>query len=161
MESEEGKNSRITTIRINSIREEQSLCDGPGLRTVIFLQGCNMHCPGCHNKSSWDPAGGSEYKITELAEILRKKCPNKKLTISGGEPLLQAEAVEELCKELEEFNLCLYTGHELNEVPQSILKYLRYLKYGSFVESKLTSVLPYVGSSNQKFIILYGGKNNA
>ena len=149
------------TIRINSIREEQSLCDGPGLRTVIFLQGCNMHCPGCHNKSSWDVAGGVEYCVAELAKILREKCPNKKLTISGGEPLLQSEAVEVLCEELSDFDLCLYTGHELCDVPQTILSHLRFVKTGSFVESKHSSVLPFVGSSNQRFIDLLGGKKNA
>ncbi len=149
------------TIRINSIREEQSLCDGPGLRTVIFLQGCNMHCPGCQNRSSWNPAGGTEYKVQELAAVIREKCPNKKLTISGGEPLLQSEAVEELCRQLDDFNLCLYTGHELCEVPKTILKYLRYLKTGSFVEAKHSSVLPFIGSSNQKFIEFKTENKNA
>ena len=120
-----------------------------------------MHCPGCQNKSSWDPIGGVEYKVSDLAEILRKKCTNKKLTISGGEPLFQAAAVEELCNELEDFNLCLYTGHELSEVPKAILNHLRYLKTGSFIESKHSSVLPFVGSSNQKFIELYKENNNA
>ncbi len=161
IESFDGENQYPQTIRVNSIREEQSLCDGPGLRTVIFLQGCNMHCPGCHNKSSWDVTGGVEYSVKELAAILREKCPNKKLTISGGEPLLQADAVEELCAELDDFNLCLYTGHELSDVPKSIMAHLRYLKYGSFVEAKHSSVLPFVGSSNQKFIELYGGNKNA
>ena len=161
IESFEGENQYPQTIRVNSIREEQSLCDGPGLRTVIFLQGCNMHCPGCHNKSSWNPEGGIEYSITELSAILREKCLNKKLTISGGEPLLQARAVEMLCQELSDFDLCLYTGHELCDVPQNILKHLRFVKTGSFVESKHSSVLPFVGSSNQKFIELYREKKNA
>ena len=140
------------TIRINSIREELSLCDGPGLRTVIFLQGCNLHCAGCHNKSAWNLNDGTEYEISELAEILRQKCENKKLTISGGEPLLQAESVFALCEALSDFDLCLYTGHEFCDVPKKILNHLRFLKVGSFEEAKRSAVLPFVGSSNQKFI---------
>lgn len=139
------------TIRINTIREQQSLCDGPGLRTVIFLQGCNLHCALCHNKSTWDINGGTEYEIAELAKILREKCLNKKLTISGGEPLLQAHSVQKLCELLSDFDLCLYTGHELEEVPEEILRHLRFIKTGSFVAAKKSSVIPFVGSSNQKF----------
>lgn len=141
-----------TYIKVNAIREKQSLCDGPGLRTVLFLQGCNLHCPGCHNKSTWDKNGGTAYKVSELAAILRKKCPNKKLTVSGGEPLLQAQALCALFEELSDFDLCLYTGHEACDVPPAILSHLRFLKTGSFNESKRTAVLPFVGSSNQKFM---------
>lgn len=142
------------TIRINSIREQQSLCDGPGLRTVLFLQGCNLHCAGCHNKSTWSESGGTEYDISELAALLRQKCPNKKLTVSGGEPLLQAESLLHLLELLSDFDLCMYTGHELCEVPELILKRLRFIKTGSFKESERSAVLPFVGSSNQKFIDL-------
>lgn len=142
----------VDKIRINSIREEQSLCDGPGLRTVLFLQGCKFHCKGCHNKSTWDPCGGTAYEVEKLAEILRQRCSNKKLTITGGEPLLQKEAVLKLCSELKDFDLCLYTGYELDDVPQEILNYLRFIKVGLFEQSKMTSVLPFVGSTNQKFL---------
>ncbi len=147
-----GMRKETDTIRVNSIREKQSLCDGPGLRTVVFLQGCKLHCAGCHNKGTWNLDGGTEYKVKELAEILRKRCPNKKLTISGGEPLLQPDAVLALCEALSDFDLCLYTGHELCEVPERILKHLRFIKVGAFQESKRTSILPFVGSSNQSFL---------
>ena len=144
--------SATETIRVNSILEEFSVCDGPGLRIVIFLQGCNFHCPGCHNKSTWELNGGTEYEIADIAGILRKKTPNKKLTISGGEPLLQAESVLALCEALPDFDLCLYTGHELHEVPKEILKHLHWIKCGQFQKSKWSATLPFVGSSNQKFI---------
>ena len=139
-------------IRVNSISENPSLCDGPGLRTVLFLQGCKFHCKGCHNKSTWNPCGGKEYMIKTLASDLRQKCFNKKLTISGGEPLLQKEAVLELCKELSDFDLCLYTGYEFSDVPEEIKEYLRCVKVGLFDQSKMTSVMPFVGSTNQKFM---------
>ena len=140
------------TIRVNSIRDNYSLCDGPGLRTVVFLQGCKFHCKGCHNKSTWNPCGGTAYKIEQLASILRQKCFNKKLTITGGEPLLQKEEVLELCRQLKDFDLCLYTGYELDDVPKEILEYLRFVKTGLFDQSKVTSLVPFVGSTNQKFL---------
>jgi anaerobic ribonucleoside-triphosphate reductase activating protein len=129
-----------------------SLCDGYGYRTVLFLQGCNLRCPGCQNPSTWDESKGTLIDVKELASILREKCFNKKLTISGGEPLLQKDALLELLKELSDFDLCLYTGHELNEVPKEILKYLKYIKVGSFKQELRTSTKPFVGSKNQEFL---------
>lgn len=140
------------SLRINSIMNNPSLCDGYGYRTVLFLQGCNLRCPGCQNPSTWDINKGTLIGVKELAQQLREKCLNKKLTVSGGEPLLQTDALKELLEELKDFDLCLYTGHELNEVPQEILKYLKYIKVGSFKKELKTTMKPFVGSTNQKFM---------
>lgn len=129
-----------------------SLCDGYGYRTVLFLQGCNLRCPGCQNPSAWDIDKGTNIDVKELASVLREKCFNKKLTISGGEPLLQNDALIELLQELKDFDLCLYTGHELSEVPEEVLKYLKYIKIGRFVRELKTSMKPFVGSTNQEFM---------
>lgn len=142
----------MSTIRINSIMENPSLCDGVGYRTVVFLQGCNFHCPGCHNQSTWDVNGGKEIEIDELAQILKKKAFNKKITISGGEPLLQKEKLILLFDKLKDFDICLYTGYSLNEIPEEILKSLRFVKVGRFKKELWTSTKPYVGSINQDFI---------
>lgn len=139
-------------LSINSIMENQSLCDGFGYRTVLFLQGCNLHCKGCQNQSTWDITKGKKVSTKELADELRKKCFNKELTISGGEPLLQADALQELFEELKDFDLCLYTGHEYKDIPEGILKYLRYVKVGPFVQDLRTTTKPFVGSSNQVFM---------
>ena len=139
-------------IYINSIMKNQSLCDGIGYRTVLFLQGCDLHCKGCQNKSTWELTKGIKKDVKALAQELREKCFNKELTISGGEPLMQAEALQELLEQLKDFDLCLYTGHELNEVPQSILTYLKYIKVGRFVQELRTTTKPFVGSSNQRFM---------
>lgn len=132
--------------------ENPSLCDGVGYRTVVFLQGCNFHCPGCHNQSTWDINGGKEIEIEELAELLKKKAFNKKITISGGEPLLQADRLIELFDILAGFDICLYTGYSFNEIPKDILKFLRFVKVGRFKKELWTSTVPYVGSKNQEFI---------
>lgn len=129
-----------------------SLCDGLGYRTVLFLQGCDLQCIGCQNKSTWDLTKGIKKDVKVLAQELREKCFNKELTISGGEPLMQTGALRELLEELKDFDLCLYTGHELNEVPQSILTYLKYIKVGRFVQELRTTTKPFVGSSNQRFM---------
>lgn len=138
-------------IVISAIRFNRSLVDGPGVRTVLFLQGCNMRCEGCQNSSIWEIKDGIQTDIDGLATLLRNECVNKKLTISGGEPLLQADAVYELICKLEDFDIALYTGCEKKEVPQNILSKIHYLKTGRYIAEQHTTIKPYVGSRNQKF----------
>ncbi len=83
-------------IRINSIRYNNSVVDGPGIRTVLFMQGCDLHCKGCQNRSTWDIEKGKKVDIDELVNELTKKVFNKKITISGGEPLMQIDFLIEL-----------------------------------------------------------------
>lgn len=148
----------MSRLRINSIMKNPSLCDGYGYRTVLFLQGCTLHCKGCHNKSTWSLDEGELIEVSELAQILRQKVANKKLTISGGEPLLQKEPLLELLQVLQDFDICLYTGHEIEEVPEEILRYLKYIKVGRYIMEEKTSTIPFVGSKNQKFMRVHDGK---
>ncbi len=141
-------------LRINTIDYKGSIVDGPGIRTVLFVQGCDKHCPGCHNPCTWDRKDGIELEIEEIISNLRKKCHNKKLTISGGEPLLQYPTVLELVKSIQDFDIALYTGFEIEDVPSEIFQYIKYLKVGSYIEKKRTTITPYIGSANQKFIRL-------
>ena len=136
---------------INSIKFNRSLVDGPGVRTVVFFHGCDIRCKGCQNNSTWDMLQGTQMTTEELAKILHLKVLNKKITISGGEPLLQSEALLELVKKLKDFDIAVYTGHKLEEVPKELLENIKYIKTGSFIEEKKTTVNPYVGSSNQQF----------
>ena len=76
-------------MRINSIRYNNSVVDGPGIRTVLFMQGCDLHCKGCQNRSTWDIEKGKKVDIDELVNELTKKVFNKKIKISGCEPLIQ------------------------------------------------------------------------
>ena len=134
--------------------ETFGLVDGPGIRTVLFMQGCDIHCPGCQNPTTWDIKKGIEVEIETLVEKLDKNVINKKITISGGEPLLQKEALLELVKELNKkgFDIALYTGHKKEEVPEEIIQYLTYLKTGNFIKELETTVKPFVGSTNQEFM---------
>ena len=74
--------------------------DGPGLRYVVFLQGCPLRCVYCHNPDTWDPAGGTVMGTEELVEKILRCRPyfgaEGGVTVSGGEPLLQAEFVTQL-----------------------------------------------------------------
>lgn len=144
----------MANLYVNSIIYNRSLVDGPGVRTVLFLQGCDLHCEGCQNKSAWDITKGEIYDVKHLAELLKQNSINKKLTISGGEPLMQLDGVIELVDMLDGFDICLYTGHDLEQVPQVLLDKLYYIKVGRYEQDKKTTIMPYVGSINQKFIQL-------
>lgn len=140
-------------IYLNCICYDYSIADGPGLRTLIFMQGCDLRCPFCQNEKIWDKKGGYKWSIKILINELKKNSITKKVTITGGEPLFQLKALETLVDELykEQFNTVLYTGHRKEDVPKDILSKINYLKYGPFISSKRTSTIPFVGSSNQVF----------
>lgn len=141
----------MRTIYVNTISFNRSMVDGPGVRTVVFLQGCDLHCPGCQNPSTWDINSGTPMTTKELANVLKANVDNRKITISGGEPLVQADAVVELLDRLEGYDVALYTGHTLEEVPQAILDRVTYIKTGNFQQDKKTTTTPFVGSTNQEF----------
>ena len=90
-------NKPTMNIEIAGFRQE-STSDGPGVRGVLFLQGCSRKCAGCHNISTHKKGLGKTMTIDELIMMLeeRFKFQKKKITISGGEPLDQPEALEEL-----------------------------------------------------------------
>lgn len=75
--------------------------DGPGIRFVVFMQGCPMRCLYCHNPDTWDIKGGKEVSVDDLIEEYEKGKNFTKggITVTGGEPLLQIEFVTELLKE--------------------------------------------------------------
>ena len=89
------------TGRIHSIQSLGTL-DGPGVRTVVFLQGCPLRCAYCHNPDTWDVSGGTEMTAEALFDKIKRYQPYYKqtggVTFSGGEPLLQATFVKEAAK---------------------------------------------------------------
>lgn len=78
--------------------------DGPGLRCVVFLQGCPLRCVYCHNPDTWDFTGGTETTVEEMVQkILRYKpfiAKNGGVTVTGGEPLCQSAFTAELFRQL-------------------------------------------------------------
>ncbi len=156
MKTEFHESEGVMEITINSIDYSGSIVDGPGIRTVLFVQGCQQRCEGCHNRSTWDINAGLTVPVSELASELQSRSLNRKLTISGGEPLLQAPAVLELVTALDDFNIVLYTGFELEDVPKKLTDHLDYIKVGNYDKEKFCTTIDYVGSTNQRFIDLGG-----
>ena len=101
--------------RIHSF-ESLGAVDGPGVRFVVFMQGCSLKCKYCQNRDTWNLKGGTTYSSDEIVEkILRYKnyiMPNGGVTISGGEPLLQAKFLIELFTKLKKYNIhtCIDTS---------------------------------------------------
>ncbi len=95
------------TGKINSIQTLGTV-DGPGVRFVLFMQGCPLRCACCHNPDTWDFAGGEERSAEEIFEMVKRYREyfgrNGGITVSGGEPLIQADFVREL------FSLCKSVG---------------------------------------------------
>ena len=98
--------------RIHSV-ETFGTVDGPGIRYVVFMQGCNFRCRYCHNPDTWNCNQGTTQSIDDLVEdILKYKRYIQGVTLSGGEPLLQIEFVTELFSRLKENGLdtCIDTS---------------------------------------------------
>lgn len=103
--------------------------DGPGVRFVVFVQGCNLRCGCCHNPDTWEMSGGTQYTPQEIVQkVVRYKeyfGETGGITISGGEPLLQSDFCRELfdlCKH-EDINTCLDTsGSILNDSVKKLLE---------------------------------------
>lgn len=138
-------------VYINSIKFNRSLVDGPGVRTVVFFQGCDLRCKGCQNPSTWEIGKGTKMSTDELVAVIKQNVVNKKVTFSGGEPLVQYDALFEVVKKLDGFDIAVYTGRSKENVPQELLGYIKYLKTGPYVEELKTTVTPFVGSTNQQF----------
>lgn len=149
--------------------------DGPGVRSVVFMQGCPLRCSCCHNPDTWDFEAGEEKTPAELIEKI-KRCrgyygSDGGVTVSGGEPLAQAKFVEELFSELKEIGIhtALDTsGCYLNEQTKKLLnvtdlvlldfKYTNaqdYLAHTKMEMSKAEEFLKYLNSINKPTWLRY------
>lgn len=163
------------TGRIHSL-ESCGTVDGPGIRFVVFMQGCPLRCQFCHNPDTWDTTKGTEYTPQQLISEIRKyksymNFSGGGVTFTGGEPLLQSEFVLEvskLCKE-EDITVAIDTsGYVFNETVKEVLEYtdivlLDIKNYDPGVYSEVTGVellptlqfLDYLREKNIKTWIRY------
>jgi len=150
------------TIRIAGIVKE-SIVDGPGIRYVVFAQGCSHGCQGCHNEAALDFSGGEDYEIEQIISDIGKNPLLAGVTFSGGEPFSQPEAFLNLAAELKQrnINIWAYTGYtydeliklsEENQAIQKLLGHIDVLVDGRFVLEKRDISLQFKGSSNQRTI---------
>jgi len=148
-------------MRLSGITPE-SIVDGPGLRFVIFTQGCLHCCPKCHNPESWDVNAGKEFSIKEIIRMIKKTGKAVQgVTFSGGEPFLQAGELAQIALAARQINwdVVTYTGftyEELIEQEDSGTSALLYasdiLIDGKYIYKNRTVKQPFRGSSNQRLI---------
>ena len=117
--------------KVHSI-ESFATVDGPGIRFVLFLQGCHLQCKYCHNRDTWDINGGEYKSVDEIVEKINRYknyiIPSGGgVTVTGGEPLIQASFVLELFKKLKEngIHTCVDTSgmFALTDGIKEVLKY--------------------------------------
>lgn len=145
-----------------------SIVDGPGLRTVVFTQGCYHNCSECHNKHTHDIHGGYEMNIEELASSIASTKLQKGITISGGEPFLQPHQVLYLILYIKKLkptlDIWIYSGYTIEELLDTnnlnyklnleILSNADVLVDGKFNKHLKDVDLIFKGSSNQRIINL-------
>ena len=148
------------SIRILDIKYGTSV-DGIGLRTSLYCAGCENHCPGCHNPQSWDENGGEELSVDDLLRVILND-PFAHVTLSGGDPLLQADGCAELARRVKmetDKTIWCYTGYtwenllaKRDPIVMSLLENLDVLVDGPFIQSLRDTDLHFRGSSNQRLI---------
>ena len=154
-------------IRLYGIIRE-SIVDGPGLRFVVFVQGCPHRCPGCHNPESHDPDGGFSTTTERIWDNLIKNPTLRGVTFSGGEPFLWGGELAEVgrCAVKRGLDVMTYSGWTLEQLRakaekeegvRALLSVTRYLVDGRFEQDKRDLSLRFRGSRNQHIWDLSAG----
>ncbi len=148
------------TLRLAGILPN-SIVDGPGLRMVVFVQGCKHNCPGCHNPQTHPLDGGFEMSVDELVDKMEQNRLIEGVTLSGGEPMLQANALASFARQAKVYGLSVwcYTGYTFEHLLEendpdrmALLSHVDVLVDGPFVLARKTLTTPFVGSSNQRIL---------
>lgn len=141
----------------------ESIVDGPGLRFVVFAQGCPHHCPDCHNPQTWSFTGGFEATPLQILAEMTKNPLLRGLTISGGEPFCQSSAMSDLAQAARNkgYDIIAYTGFTFEELlvksptaPANLmlLRQIDILIDGPFLKTQKSYELIFRGSTNQRII---------
>ena len=140
-----------------------SITDGPGLRYVVFTQGCKIRCEGCHNPDTWDHDGGTEKAVEEIAGDMLSNPLIDGLTISGGEPFEQAADCASLAAAAIKngLDVWVFTGKTFEELyieagsntdTCKLLSLTNILVDGRFIITRRTLSQKWCGSTNQRII---------
>ncbi len=149
-------------LRLSGIIRE-SIVDGPGIRMVVFAQGCKHNCYGCHNPSTHDLMGGYETTIDNILKAIKENPLLQGVTFSGGEPFLQAKTFAILAREIHKLNLdvLVYTGYTIeqlidgmdeNPAWRELLSEADTLVDGPFIMAQRSLSIKFRGSKNQRVI---------
>lgn len=149
----------MAKLRLASALQQDSIVDGPGIRMVIWTQGCMHNCKGCHNPQTHDLAAGELVTSEEIIAQMKEAQLQTGLTLSGGEPFLQSEALLPIVQAAKEMrlNIWAYSGFTYeqlisHEEYRNLLNYLDVLVDGKFIEEEKDYRLKFKGSKNQRII---------
>ena len=150
-------------IRLASPLQMDSIVDGAGIRTVIWTQGCGHACKGCHNPETHDFNSGQLFDVEEIKKQIDELLDQDGITFSGGDPMYQPEACNELAKHIQKkgLNVWCYTGFtyeqllkkaEIEPIYLEFLNNIDVLIDGPFVFNKKSLSVMFRGSTNQRII---------
>lgn len=139
---------------------EDSVVDGPGLRFVIFGQGCPHRCKGCHNPDTWEDGIGTEMSEEQLLAVIKRNPLSRAVTFSGGEPFAQAAGFARLARMLKDegYEVASYSGYtfeqliEGTEAQRDLLSAIDILIDGPFVLAERSLSTIFRGSKNQRIL---------
>lgn len=142
---------------------EESIVDGPGIRFVVFTQGCPHNCQGCHNPQTHDFDGGKYVDVDEIVQKIDGDPLLKGITLSGGEPFMQAETLSSMIKKInnKNLNIITYSGFTYEQLLEKANKENCFLELlnqtdilidGKFELNNKKEDLKFRGSSNQRAI---------
>ena len=143
--------------------DRDGIADGPGLRCVVFVQGCPHHCPGCQNPQTWPFDGDAEVVTpSQVRDRIEATVLDTGVTFSGGEPFAQADALADLADLLRpRYDIACYTGYvfeallkkaETEPGVRRLLERIDILVDGPFVQARRDRLLLFRGSGNQRIL---------
>ena len=148
---------------------------GKGVCVTFFVQGCDTHCPGCHNQGTWDFDGGYEFTqdtINSIINALNANGVQRNLCIMGGEPLHERNQflvqllIQEVKKVYPDIKVYLWTGYiyedlieKHEKILQNILQEIDVLIDGPFIQEQRDITLAMRGSKNQRILNLKEKQN--
>jgi len=140
--------------------------DGPGIRFVVFCQGCPHHCPGCHNPVTHDFDGGYPCDVSKIIDAIDQNPLLDGVTFGGGEPACQPKGFLTLAKAVKErnLNIIMYSGYTLEELTEmsksdaalaDLMNLIDYLIDGRYEAELRDLTLSFRGSQNQRIIDMH------
>lgn len=153
-------------IRLAGPIERDNIVNGPGLRAVIWTQGCRQRCPGCQNPETWSETAGQLVAIEDVKQQLRALKGQTGLTFCGGEPLLQADACRQIAEWARQelgWSIWSFTGLIYEKIPHNspawhFIQSLDVLIDGPFIQAQRDLSVKWRGSRNQRLLYLKNGE---
>lgn len=151
----------MQSVKIAGAKKHSSV-NGPGVRYVLFMQGCSHHCPGCQNPETHDISEGVEMEVEEVVSDILATRYLDGLTLSGGDPLFQPEASFEIARRVKEsgLDIWMYTGWTFEQImdgkagqkAKEVLSFINVLVDGPYVEALRSEDVIWRGSTNQHLV---------